>query len=81
MIYEQDGKRWRLPDSVPFEVTGGPGWEGRPYKVLGYRAPKAGEHYLSGSILQAWRAPRDLGCAFLVVQALPPKRRGRFNWG
>ncbi|MFM7012568.1 MAG: hypothetical protein ACKO0Z_25095 [Betaproteobacteria bacterium] len=82
MIYEQDGKTWRLPDSVPFEMPGGYGWEGRRYTVLGYRTPKAGEHYLSGAIVQAWKAPRNMGERFLVVSPLPAKsRRGRFNWG
>lgn len=81
MNYSQDGKTWRLPDSVAFEITGGHGWESRPYEILGYRAPKAGEHYLSGAIVQAWRAPCNMTQRFLVVRALPAKRRRLNNWG
>lgn len=40
------------------------------YKRVGYRAPKKGEFYLSGAIVQAWQAPNDLPetCQYHVVE-------------
>ena len=37
------------------------------YVNLGFRAPKKGEYYLSGAVVQAYKAPNDLGCAYHVV--------------
>lgn len=33
-----------------------------------YRAPKAGEWYLSGALVEAWRAPNDLSTNFHIVK-------------
>jgi hypothetical protein len=81
-LYNQDGKTWRLPETVGFEMPSSPyGFQSRPYKVEGFRVPKSGEYYLSGAIPYAWKAPSNMGNAFLVVTPLPPKRRRLNNWG
>jgi hypothetical protein len=54
-----------VPEKVSFE-----GYAGKyPYRVLGYFMPRKGDFYLSGAIVQAWRAPNDLGTKFIVVQS------------
>ncbi len=68
-----------LPARVRFEGVS-LGWPyGRPadklaYRIVGRRPPLKGEYYLSGAIVQAWRAPNDLTTAFIVVEpiGLPP---------
>jgi hypothetical protein len=37
------------------------------YRVVGTRPPKKGEWYLSGAILEAWRAPNDLTTAYQIA--------------
>ncbi len=37
------------------------------YTVIDHRPPRKGEFYLSGAVLQAWRAPNDLSHAYTVV--------------
>lgn len=41
------------------------------YRELGFRAPKRGEYYLSGAIVEAWQAPNDLTTEFMVVEKGP----------
>lgn len=41
------------------------------YRVLGFRAPKRGEYYLSGAIVEAWQAPNDLTTEYTVVEKGP----------
>ena len=58
-----------LPRSVNFE--------GMPagryfYRKLGFRPPKKGEHYLSGSVVRAWLAPNDFSTAYQVVIPTQP---------
>jgi hypothetical protein len=45
-----------------------------PYERLGFRPPRKGEHYVSGAIPCAYRAPNDLGSPFLIVRPLPRLR-------
>jgi hypothetical protein len=49
-------------------------FEGKPghwsYSIQGMREPKRDEYYLSGAIVQAWRAPNDLTTKYLVVVPL-----------
>jgi hypothetical protein len=60
-----------LPAIVPFE-----GIQARGallgarmfYRKVAYRAPLKGEWYLSGAIVQAYRAPNDLLSAYWVVE-------------
>ena len=33
----------------------------------GFRNPRKGEFYLSGAVVQAWKAPNDLGTPYHVV--------------
>jgi hypothetical protein len=40
------------------------------YRVLGFRAPKKGEYYLSGAIPKAYLAPNDLTTPFHIVEAV-----------
>lgn len=47
-------------------------WDGQPR-----RAPKAGEWYLSGAEVTAYRAPNDLGDAFHIARLVWVKRQER----
>jgi len=68
-IHREAGKRWNLPDRLNFAESGfRPAL--RDYRVLGFRPPRAGEYYLSGAIVAAYRAPSDLSDAYLVVQPI-----------
>ena len=41
------------------------------YEVVGFRAPKRGEYYVSGSYPQAYKAPNDLEPSeYLIVKPL-----------
>ena len=40
------------------------------YRMVGFRPPRRGEYYLSGAIVEAWRAPNDLTTAYHVVEPL-----------
>lgn len=52
-----------LPAVVQFEGIG------PCYYVLDtMRFPRRGEYYLSGAIIEAWRAPNDLSMSFRVVR-------------
>lgn len=61
-------KHFRLPSAIPFEGAMGK----YRYAILDSRPPRKGEYYLSGSIVEAWRAPNDLTTAYLIVKALSP---------
>lgn len=40
------------------------------YKATGeFRAPKRGEYYLSGAVIQAYRAPNDLSTEYWIAEA------------
>jgi hypothetical protein len=54
-----------LPSAVHFE---GRGFGKFHYRKLGFRPPKKGEFYLSGAIVQAYRAPNDLSTPYHVVE-------------
>jgi len=41
-----------------------------PYRVVGFRPPRKGEHYLSGTIPAAYLAPNDLSAPYHVVEAV-----------
>jgi len=67
----------RAPDtSKPFPMGDYPALGRNVYvRYLGYRAPRAGEYYLSGAIVEVWRAPNDLEQAFHVVRPTHYARR------
>ncbi len=47
------------------------------YKATGeFRKPKRGEHYLSGAVITAYRAPNDLSTAFWIAErTIGPARK------
>lgn len=69
MIHREQGKKWKLPDRVAHggKFFSPDQWE---YEVLGFRPPLKGEIYLSGSIIEAYKAPNDLGDSFLVIKLI-----------
>lgn len=38
------------------------------FRTIGLRRPRAGEWYLSGAIVEGYRAPNDLPSTYLVVE-------------
>lgn len=38
------------------------------YESRGFGKPKKGDYYLSGAIVEAWRAPNDLDTVFEIVE-------------
>lgn len=38
------------------------------YRIIGKRAPKKGEWYLSGAIVEAYQAPNDLTTEYTIVE-------------
>lgn len=40
-----------------------------------FRPPMAGEYYLSGAIVEVWRAPNDLSQAFRIVRPIAYAKR------
>lgn len=70
-IYRAHGKRWTLPIRLGFEmVSGFYRSTAMPYTILGFRAPKQGEHYVSGAKPKAYKAPNDLTTEFLIVKPI-----------
>lgn len=70
-IIRLDGKKWVLPEVLVFSITERSvvhSGQHKFYNVLGYREPKAGEWFLSGAIIAAYRADNDLGTKYLVVE-------------
>jgi len=61
-----NGKTWDLPEVV----YAAEGMLGKPwfYKVLEYRIPQAGEYYLSGAIVRAYKAPAGMSSSYLIVE-------------
>lgn len=45
------------------------------YEVLGYREPRKGEWYLSGAVVEAYKAPNDLPYKYTVVKPLVEHRQ------
>jgi len=72
MIVRFKGKRWTLPDVIPFERT--PHASGILnthwyYNIIDYRKPKKGDWYLSGAEVIAYYAPNDLpGMDYLIAE-------------
>jgi len=55
-----------------YSVIEGPGF----FRATGeYRAPKRGEWYLSGAIIDAYQAPNDLDTAYWIAQRIPDPPR------
>ena len=75
-IHREQGFKWELPkylrffDNVHFKFprTYDDVRNAFTYNILGYRAPKKGEWYLSGAVCTAYYAPNDLTTKFLVVE-------------
>jgi hypothetical protein len=38
------------------------------YDVIGFRAPKAGEYFLNGTIVQAYYAEQDLTTSYIIAR-------------
>lgn len=51
-----------------YPVHGFPGSEFRAKWTGVYRQPLAGEYYLSGSIIEAYKAPNDLPAAYPIAR-------------
>ena len=45
------------------------------YRKRGFRAPKKGEWYLSGAIVEAYQAPNDLSMEFQIVEKVCRAKR------
>ena len=56
-----------LPQPLPFEGLAGPGGECY-YDIIEFRSPKKGEWYLSGAIVEGYKAFDDLTVIFWVVK-------------
>lgn len=39
-------------------------------KVIGFRPPRKGEYYLSGAIVEAYKAKNDLTASYWIVETL-----------
>jgi hypothetical protein len=64
-----DNKTWDLPSTLIFERDGTESRTSRFfYKVIGFRAPKKGEWFVSGAIPYAYRAINDLSTKFLIAE-------------
>jgi hypothetical protein len=46
------------------------------YRKIAHRAPRAGEYYLSGARVYAYRARTDFTTAYIVVEPLDALKRG-----
>lgn len=59
-----------FPQVVNFIPTGTSGLfvERYFFRKLGFRAPKKGEWYLSGAIVEAYQAPNDLTMEYQIVE-------------
>lgn len=71
-IHREKGKKWSLPRTVIFEGHKRPGMHTGArcwYKVIGFRPPRKGEHYLSGAIVKAYKASANISGSYLVVKA------------
>ena len=65
-------RRPKAPDVVFFGFLKRPGDQFGPalcyYEILGFRPPMKGEYYLSGAIVEAYRAPNNLNERYWVVK-------------
>ena len=73
IIHREQGKKWSLNKVYQFGIRYEEGKQFHvpnncEYDVLGYRAPKKGEWYLSGAMPSMYKAPNDLGMEFLVCK-------------
>ncbi len=66
ITYREAGKKWTLPSVLNFSLGLSNGLAF--YDVLGYREPRAGEFYLSGARVAAYKAPNDFSTKYLVVK-------------
>ena len=61
-----------------YSVIPGPGF----FRATGeYRAPKRGEWYLSGAVIEAYQAPNDLDSAYWIAQRVPDPPRELHAYG
>ena len=75
ITHREQGKKWVLPMYLMFNDCGhffGKDFSNRhrhrKYNVLGYRAPKAGEWFISGARATAYYMPNDSTQKHIVVQ-------------
>ena len=62
-----DGEGLTVPTAYPINDTPG----ALAIRTGEFRPPRKGELYLSGAIVEAWRAPNDLSTAYLIARPLP----------
>ena len=61
-----------------YSVIQGPGF----YRATGeYRAPKRGEWYLSGAVIDAYQAPNDLSAPYWIAERIPEPPRTIYAHG
>ena len=69
--YIKNGKSYsvKLPNKVPF-TSYGTGLLDRPepFEAVAFRRPMAGEYYLSGAGVSAYKAPNDLSTEYVIVE-------------
>lgn len=67
-IYEQNGKKWKLPVVISFGFN--KKFPGHYFYDVEYRNPKKGEWFLSGAIIDACESFSDLNIKYLVISNL-----------
>lgn len=71
MIYRQDGKKWTLPDVLLFMDADSSiyvrRFRPRHFYTVEYRRPKTGEWFLSGAVIEPYRALFDFRTKYLVA--------------
>jgi len=65
-IHKENGKRWKLPIKIGKAMS--VQQNTYSYSVVGYREPKKGELYISGSIAEYYKAPNDLSNKFIIIE-------------
>lgn len=66
---ERRGDHTRRPSDVGYPTVVNFEHIGMCYYTLDmFRCPKRGEYYLSGAVIEAYRAPNDLGTEFRIVR-------------
>lgn len=74
IIIRKWGKKWTLPEVLPFEntefIT-----KHYFYFAVGFRCPKKGEYFVSGAKPQAYKATNDLSTKYLIVEKLAKAKR------
>jgi len=70
VIFKHGSRVYTLPISLLFEKLEDEHPRSCRYDILGMRRPRRGEHYISGAIPYAYKAPNDLSDEFIVVRPI-----------